>query len=295
VVGSLRGLVERLRARRRGEAIPLAELRSFAGAARRTRIVRLVLAAALVAAAVGALVTAPGAEGRRFLPARSVGVVVLDLSSSVQPTTYFLIEEELKELVASGQRFGLVLFSDVAYEALPPGTPSSELRPLLRFFTPKNYRTIPTDALGNALGRSPWEQWFSGGTSISSGLQQAERMLEAQHVRRGAVVLVSDLADDPTDLGRVASVVVSYQQNKIPLSIVALNPSQDNLRFFQNLLGDPALLTQATLPKGEEAHGTVAIAGGFPAGLAACAAALLVLLAANEWWAEPLRFRRRAR
>jgi hypothetical protein len=293
VRASLRALLGRLRRRAYGEPIPLADLRALDAAARRTRLVRLVLAAALAAAAIAAVVVAPTAQGRHFLPASTVGIVVLDLSSSVQPNTYYLIENELAKLAATKQRFGLVVFSDVAYEALPPGTPASELRPLLRFFTPENLRRVHTDELGDVLAQSPWEQWFSAGTNISSGLLLAAQMLKHEHVKNGAVVLISDLADDPTDLTKVADTIILYAEENIPLRVVALNPTPENAEFFANLLGGEGMLRDAKLPTGNEARGKLQLAGTFPTALAVFAALLLVLLGLNEWWAEPLRWRRR--
>jgi hypothetical protein len=67
---------------------------------------------------------------------------------------------------AGDERFGVVLFSDDAYEALPPGTPARELRPFVRFFAP--HPRYQHDASGALRPRSPWDQSFSAGTSISS-------------------------------------------------------------------------------------------------------------------------------
>ena len=164
---SPRRLLARLRSQARREAIPLADLAPLARAARRTRIFRLGLAAALVAAVVASFASAGDAESRRFYPSSTVGIVVLDISSSIKPTTYKLIRRELMELAATDQRFGVVLFSDDAYEALPPGTPARELRPFVRFFDEK--RPFEYDRSGIPRPRSPWERSFSAGTSISSG------------------------------------------------------------------------------------------------------------------------------
>lgn len=270
-------------------ALRLADPGQLERAARRTRVVRLVLAVALVAAAVGAVLLAPRTAGRRFLPANTTGVVVLDVSSSVRPDTYFRIEQTLATVAASRSRLGLVLFSDVAYEALPPGTPAVELRPLLRFFAP------PTGG-GNGsdqLARSPWAQWFSGGTRISSGLFLAAHMLEQQHAKRSAVVLISDLEDDPTDLNRLTDAVLQLEQQSVPLEIVGLDPTAANADFFKRLLGTDAVFREARLPTDAEARGKLRLTGAFAAGLAVCAVLTIVLLALNEWWAEPLRWRRR--
>lgn len=274
-----------------GEAIPLAELRSFDAAARRARRVRLALAIALVGAALAAFALAPVAPGRRFLPANTVGIVVLDVSASIKPGTYYRIEHELATLASTRERFGLVLVSDVAYEALPPGTPASELKPLLRFFAPPTSTQSVTISGAQDIPRSPWDQWFSAGTNISSGLFLAASMLRHDHVKHGAVVLISDLADDPTDLARLADAVLLFQQSHIPLEIVALDPSTQDAEFFKNLLGTQAVVQQAQLPTSAEARGKLTLVGEFPRGLAVAGCLAIMLLALNEWWAEPLRWR----
>jgi hypothetical protein len=270
----------------RDDGIPFSELSTLAGIARRTRHVRLGLAVALIAALVAAILVAPSQPGRHFLPANTVGIVVLDASSSISPGTYYRIDEELNKLAASGEHFGLVLFSDVGYELLPPGTPSSELTPLLRFFAPPKH--------GSAIPDSPWQRWFSGGTNISRGLSLAAQMLRTDHVQHGSVVLISDLADDPTDLAPLSSVVLYFQQAKIPLEIVGLNPSAANAEFFKTLLGAQAVVQTASLPTGAQASGKLALVGSFPVGLAIAGIAMILLLTLNEWLAEPLRWRQRS-
>jgi hypothetical protein len=284
-----RNLARRSPGRPAGTAIPLADLPRLRHAVRRTRLVRVGLAAALIAAVVAAVALAPDAAGRRFVPADTVGIVVLDVSSSVRPETYYRIEHELATLAAARQRLALVLFSDVAYEALPAGTPSSELRPLLRFFAP------PTSGRAgpNELPRTPWEQWFSAGTKISNGLFLAADLLERNKVERGAVILISDLADDPTDLGPLTDAVLHFQQSGIPLKIVSLNPTPENAEFFKELLGTKAIFQEADLPTSAEAQGRLTLTGDFSKGLAAMAVLATLLLTLDAWWGEPLRWRRR--
>jgi hypothetical protein len=288
VLDSVRNLARRTLRSAHGAAVPLADAGALDRAGQRSRLIRLLLAVALVGTVAGAVVLAPGTPERRFLPADSVGIVVLDVSSSVKPQTYYRIEQTLATIAGSRTRLGLVLFSDVAYEALPPGTPSAELKPMLRFFAPA------TSAAGHSTrAGSPWEQWFSAGTRISSGLYLAANMLQHDHVKRGAVMLISDLADDPTDLKRVVDAVLLLEQRKIPLEIVGLDPSPANADYWRNLLGTEAIFREARLPTAAEAQGKVELTGAFAIGLAVCAVLAVLLLTVNEWWAEPLRWRRR--
>jgi hypothetical protein len=272
-------------ARFRGPAIPLADLARFRGAWRRARVVRLVLAAALVASILVAFLVAPAAPGRRFVPAGTVGIVALDLSASIKPGYYSLIEQELSTLAASRDKFGLVLFSDVAYEALPPGTPASQLLRLLRFFK------IPR---GGGIPDNPWQQYFSGGTVISNALFLSLQMLQTDHIAHGAVVLISDLGNDPTDSSRFASAVLLYQQRHIPLEVVGLDPTPNDAEFVKTLIGAKAVTQIARLPQGAAASGKIGLIGTFPRELAIVAGVLIFLLTFDEWWGEPLRWRRRA-
>jgi hypothetical protein len=265
--------------------LPLVDASRLDAQARRTRLVRAGLAAALLAALVAAWLVAPRHPGRRYLPANAVGIVVLDVSSSVRPTTYYRIEQTLASLAASKGRLGLVVFSDVAYAALPTGTRAVALKPLLRFFAPpKN---------GADFAGSPWQQWFSAGTKVSTGLYLAERMLEQQGAKSGAVLLISDLADDPLDFDALKESVLLLEQKGYPLEIVGLDPSVQNVRFWRRLLGDKAVFQTARLPTGAEARGEIKVENGFSRPLLLVALLVVGLLAVNEWWAEPFRFRRR--
>ena len=79
-------------------------------------------------------------------------------------------------------RYGLVVFSNVAYEALPPGSPASALRPLIRYFTVPTARRRPGAAA--PLPTNPWTLSFSSGTRISAGLDLAHRILLANRLTR---------------------------------------------------------------------------------------------------------------
>ena len=73
----------------------------------------------------------------RLLPPGTSGIVVIDVSRSVDGQTYQPIASVLRQLIALREPVGVVAFSDVAYQLLPPGSPSRELRSLLRLFTPE--------------------------------------------------------------------------------------------------------------------------------------------------------------
>src|SRR6185436_9590835 len=119
------------------------------------RRLRLALAGVVIAASVAFLASSfrQPAEAGSLLPASSSGVVVLDVSASISSDTYARIAATLDRLIRSKGSYGLILFSDTAYQALPPNTPARELRPLLRFFD------VPTESAPGALPQAPRSPW----------------------------------------------------------------------------------------------------------------------------------------
>ena len=157
-----------------------------------------------------------------FLPQGTNGIVVLDLSASISNETYGGIAATLDRLARSRGRYGLVVFSDTAYQALPPGTPAAELervRALLHVPQADDPRR-----LASPLPVNPWTDSFSAGTRISTGLQLALDVIRTRHLAGPGVVLVSDLDDDPGDLEALTSVALAYRKLGIPLRVVGLNP-----------------------------------------------------------------------
>ena len=163
----------------------------------------------------------------------------------------------MQRLRREGGDAGLVLFSDTAYQALPPGTPVAELGAFERFF-----RVAPptTPGLQPQPPRSPWTSSFSAGTRISTGLSLALDVLQRDHVARPLVILVSDLDDDAGDLESLTSVALAYRKLGIPIRVVGLNPSPEDARYVQRLLPKGGQIVGAGLP-GERQAGAV---GGVP-------------------------------
>ena len=266
-------------------SIPLADAGELAPQARRTLVVRLVLialAAGLVIAAV-LIARSPHSQTIVTLPNRANTIVVLDLSASIGSDTYSRIGSTLSSLARSRGRYGLVVFSGEAYEALPPGAPAEDLAPLVRFFIPQKQ----SPGFAPTYPRNPWTDVFSAGTRISSGLELAHEIAVAGGGRRPAVVLVSDLDDDPADLPRLASIVLAYRRDDIPLRIVALNPSLQNSAFFQRLAGPSTAVVQAgaATPGPRPRNHTP-----FPWTFVLLVVAGAVAVAANELWTSRLEW-----
>src|SRR4051794_33266715 len=119
---------------RRPSAVPSSDLPSLRSAAIRTRVVRVGLAVAL-AVVFGLAVLAARSSGQSqsdLVPGGTPGVVVIDLSKSIITREFATIGATLRRLIATDTPTGVVVFSDVPYELLPPGSPASALVPLLR-------------------------------------------------------------------------------------------------------------------------------------------------------------------
>jgi hypothetical protein len=285
---------------RPGARIPLADAAELRRQLRRTRLVRLGLAAAIAVTGAFALqqARALGPGDSRLLPPSGRGIVVLDVSSSITADTYRQIVATLDELAASGRRFGLILFSDSAYEAFPPGTHSSEMAAMRRFFRPIRRGEAP-DQTGRlrinniVFPANPWSVSFSGGTQISAGLLLARAVMERDDLEDASLLLVSDLSTDQFDVATLGNVLATIVDEEIPMRVVALSPSSTDKLFFEELLRgrgnvvDAPKATREELqrpPKKREPE--------FPAGLVAVVAALFGLLTVNELWCGRLRWRR---
>jgi hypothetical protein len=293
----------RLRYPRR-RAIPTADAGSLGASASRTRLVRLVLGLALVGALAAAWLVSRNLEVRQggFLPVGSTGVMVLDLSTSVSEESNRRIARVIQNIVKTDQPTGLVVFSDSAYELMPPGTRGIEFRPLLRFFTAQ--RLSPEErARQQARGRigaaanfidNPWMSDFRGGTRISAGLALARSILRRDGIADGSVLLVSDLDYSPFDFGDLTETLIHYRTDEIPLRIVPLFPSPQDRELFKRLLGEDAVAGWQELQGRIGPKSRNAFSGVLPWTLIGLAVLATLLLAANEWRCGRLELARKA-
>jgi hypothetical protein len=262
-------------------AIQLADFPSFARTAARSRWTRRAVVVLALALAVAAALAAPrrAAPAAALLPPGATGIAVVDVSASISWETYARIAATLQQLRRGGGRAGLVLFSDTAYQALPPGTPVSELRGFERFFVVSG-RAQP--GLQPQPPRSPWSDSFSAGTRISTGLALALDRIRQQRLKHPVVLLVSDLDDDAGDLESLTSVALAYRQLGIPIRVVGLNPSPEDVRLVERLLPQGSHVVQAALPGERRGGGGAALPGGVIAAAIALALALAAVLALTE-------------
>ncbi len=274
---------------RQPAAIPSADLGPLRTPIARTRAVRILLAVLLLAAFLAAFLVSRSLRVREsgFLPGGRAGVIVVDMSASVGVIANRRIASVFENAVTADQPTGLILFSDTAYELVPPATPGGALQPILRFFKPRRLSAAKRRRIGQNgyppeadFIRNPWQDDFRGGTRISAGLQMARAMLRRDHVR-GSVLLVSDLAYAASDQPAVTRELLDYKRSGTPLRIVALFPSREDRALFARTMGKSAFVDGKQFRTGR-AGLKVHPAGTFPVALIVVGIIAILLLAFNE-------------
>lgn len=266
--------------RRRSRAIPAVDARELRRAWVRSTAVRASLVAVICALVGAAFVSARDLESRanELVPGGRSGVVVIDLSLSIVNRDYAQVGALLERLIRAGNPTGLVVFSDVSYELLPPRTPARELKPLLRFFAPE----------GGKLPANPWTPNFQAGTRISEALELAYTMLRRDRASPASILLISDLETAPTDYAILGRTLHKLAESDVTIRVAALSPSSDALTFFGGILGRDAFVDVVAPRTGEAAPLDVSLRGETPHVLLLASAFALLLLAAHEVFAGRL-------
>jgi hypothetical protein len=101
------------------------------------------------------------------------------------------------------------------------------------------------------------------------------------------VILVSDLDDDPEDLGRLVTITLALKRDGIPLRIVGLNPSSQDIALFKRLTGGAPIVRAGLLQPGPVPKNHTP----FPWTLVALAVVVAVGIAAHELWGPRLEWR----
>jgi len=262
---------------RRG-ATRLGDLAQLAGQAQRTTLVRVGLALALAATLAGAVLLARSAGSGRaaVLPVGAkTGVLVADMSASVAGPPFERVGAVIRGLVTANQAMGLVMFSDVGYELLPPNSPPSALEQFLRFYAPKSV-TKGAPVFGN----SPWSQ-FSGGTRISTGLVAGWNALKRAGIPHGSLVLMSDLNDSQDDRDSLVAVATALRQARVPVRIVPINAAPSDVQVFASLFGRNVFVSPSAFKQTSKRR-VEPISAASPWALLAVGLVLVGLLAANE-------------
>lgn len=263
--------------------IPVGDAALLRPAARRTAAVSMLLGIVIGLGALAFNVAAREGQPRRvsLLPRGDSVVVVLDLSLSIPEVAYQRMRNAMNELAASDARVGLVLFSDIAYEVLPTGTPTSEMKGILGFLTP-----VPGE-LDERTGAplylpDPWSSGFRGGTRISVALEQAREMIERE-AGAGSILLISDLDTADVDAEPLGRALARLRQAKIPMRIVPLFPLDENRAYFARQVGREAFSDWNRFFAAGGVRNNFRPPGARPPlALVLIGAALLLALAANE-------------
>ena len=246
----------------------------------RTAAGRVALACALAATLAGIVLVARSAGTGRaaVLPSgATTGCVVLDMSASISGAIYERVATTLRGIVSANQSICLVMFSDTAYELLPPNSPPGALLQFVPYFVPTRfYGGVPV------FKQSPWDV-FSGGTRISAGFIAGADALQRAHVRHGALLLLSDLDDSVEDLPALQTEALRLHQEHIPVRIVPLFAEEDNKAYFAALFGHDAFVNPAAFR--HKAHQRVQpVTAAAPWTLIGLGLVLVLLLAGNERW-----------
>jgi hypothetical protein len=258
---------------KRDGATPLGDLPRLTRRAERTSILRAGLALALAAALAGAILLArtSGSGHADLLPeGTKTGVLVLDMSGSVSGGAFQAASRVVHTLALANQAMGLVMFSDNAYELLPPNSPASALSAFERFFNPSS----------TLFGVTPWAQ-FTAGTSISRGLLMGKEALQRGHVTHGAVVLISDLADSSADQEPLLAAGAALKAAHVPVRIVPVNATDSNRAVFAALFGANVFVKPSAY-RTTASEKVEPIVTSWPWSLITAGLVLVALLAANE-------------
>jgi hypothetical protein len=265
---------------RGSSTIPNVDTPALRTVVRRTRALRATLVAVALVFLAGTFMFARGLDEQQsgLVPPGSSTVVVLDVSLSITEGELRRSRRVVERLIATRTPVGLVVFSDVPYELLPPGTPAGELRPLLGLLTPDRGRLPP----------NPWNTSFTAGTRISAALDLAQRMLRRDRVKDGSILLVSDLETAPADFADLGRTLSRIHRNGIPIRLAALSPSSDALNLFGRLLGPDAFLDPIEPSAGPVPRIESSLDGRLPLGLLLASGLLFLALAAHEQFAGQL-------
>lgn len=284
-----------VRSSMRRTGLPTSATRELEDVHRRTRRTRLAVATAVVALLAGCFFLARSLDvlPTTYFAESTGGILVLDLSTSVDAVKAQRAERVLRTFAETEGRVGLVVFSDSAYEMFPPDTRSEELRPLLRFFEGPQRRPN-TPRSGRSRGdrdvdaprelETPWSLSFRGGTRISTGLAEARHVIEREDDRSLSVLLLSDLDNSGFDSSYLTDELVTYRRLGIDLRVIPLFPGPDDRQFFEQTAGTGVMIRDVELIRNTRVHQRQTLVGAFPWLLAGLAAGLLALLAVNERW-----------
>ena len=260
------------------ERLPYGELETLRRPRARTTALRAAIGIGLAGAFLAALAITVSRDARpgAVLPAGTTGMIVLDLSGSTGAKAE--VGELIRRIAAADERTGLVVFSDGAYEVLPPGTPARDLVPMIRFFSP--------GPDGETIG-DPWSTNFAGGTNVLAGIERGLASLQRDQVASGSILLISDLEFVPEQIARLPALFTQLRETRVEIRILPLGARPAQRRFFERVLGRDVFVdvgAATAVATGPNTGGTLfrLAEDGTPWLFVLMTGALLVLLAFNE-------------
>jgi hypothetical protein len=260
-----------MRLRPEPRAIPTSEPGRLRHASRRTTSLRVGLAVVLALLVVAAVLVAREYDVRHapLVESGASAVVVLDLSASVFEGGF---EATVRKLVETDERAGLVVFSDAAYELLPPGSAGREFQALLRFFRATTTGFLPPN---------PWDR-FRAGTRISEGLKAARDALQREG-GPGKIILLSDLEILPDEVQRLVGVFADLRRDGFDVEIIPLGAREEQRRLMELFLGGDAFLPEPVSgAEAVKARGEGSLTTGIPWWFVLVGVVLVLALALNE-------------
>jgi len=277
-----------MRNRLRGPSIPIPDGTAVGRPWLRHLGVRVVLAVASLGLLAAAVSVAQRMDPERsaFVPQGSQAVVVVDLSKSVEALGYARVGKVLGTIVEADEPAGLVIFSDTAYELLPPGSPAADMRPLLRYFKPTRIGNDQVEYPPN-----PWALSFAGGTRVSTALQIARQALRRERIVRGSIVLISDLEVPLSDVPALTETITTLRREGVQFRVVPLFPSSDSRFVFERLVGKSAFVEGKALGTDRLSQST-RLDPPPVRWLLVLVGLLVLVVAANERWCGRLEFGR---
>ena len=266
-------------------AFPSAETVPLRRVARRTTIIRLGLALALVAALALAFLAARDSDVRHapLVPSGTTGVVVLDLSASVYEAAF---GSTLQKMARQGERAGLVVFSDSATRYCRRGRPAASSCRSSASSGPT--RTARPAASPPTPGRTS-----EPARASPRVLAEAHASLVYAGAKKGSILIVSDLEILPDEVARLGHVIADVRRDGIDVRILAVNPSAEKRQLMEEILGKDAFLkekAEEAAPKAAPEKESLGLAAPWIFMLAA--GLVVVLLAANERLLARLEVRR---
>jgi hypothetical protein len=201
-------------------------------------------------------------------------MVALDLSGSI--SDFERIADTFRRLANDEARAGLVAFSGGAYELLPPRSPARELESYVRFFA-------PASPSGNAYRVNPWDAaGFRGGTSVAAGLEAAHYALQRDGVRKGSIVLMSDLQSISDNDSQLRDTIVAVKRSGYEIRVVPVGARPEDRAFFERILGRAAFLAETGSEAPVASSSERRWGGTLPWGFLLVASSIAFLLAVNE-------------